>query len=460
MHNAKLKHGYDVRDYLSQSQEMSVRMELLRGLLDKVVPIPADWVAGRTASAAKTGGVLVQLVECISYAELRNQWRKVMRWIPGLDKALTVMLATAVSTECVGDQLWVKIVGPPSCGKTTLAEAMAVARKYVKSTDTCSGLVSGYQTDREGSENLSFVKKLNNMTWIVQDGDTLLTEPNLNRILAELRAFYGRVLRVNFKNKMSADHEGYNTTFILLGTESLRQLDSSEMGERMLDCQVLSEMDEDLEREIAMRKSYQAKQHLSMSANGEPESRDDPQMLLTKQMTGGFVEYLRRNAQSLLNCVHMDDEAHERVVDMAMFVSYMRSRPSRKQEESVHRELCFRLVSQFTRLANCIAAIWSRGSVDKECLALAQSVAIDTARGRTLEIARALREAGTEGMEAKQLGVVTGHTLDSEAKYLSHLKRLKAVEVFLYGAGSVRPRWRLTERMTRLFDSVAGGLNA
>lgn len=453
-----LPDGYDVRDAMKAGgTSLQGKAEALAGLLAKVAPIPDDWVQGRARKAVKKGSAELECLPCQEWKVLRDAWRKALRWIPGLDRALATMLATVTSTESVGDQLWVKIIGPPSCGKSVLCEALAVNRKYCMPKSTIRGLFSGYQVDREGVEDTSLAPQLKNKTLITKDGDTLLQMPNLPQILAEFRDLYDRVSRTHYRNKMSRDYEGLSVTWILCGTESLRYLDSSELGERLLDCVIADTLEAEVEDAIALRKAYQADRELAYKSDGHPETRDSPEMVLAKQLTGGYVEYLRENAQDLLARVEAPDAALRYCVTLGTLVAYMRARPSKRQDETAQRELSFRLVSQHVRLAKCLAVVLNRRTLDDEVMARVRQVALDTARGRTLTVIRYLAEAGDKGLSAGWLANACHSTDDKKRTYLTFLRRIGAVELFTSRATPESPprqRWRLTERLSTLYHEV------
>lgn len=451
------KSGYDVRDFLTQGSTILDRIDLLKHLFDKVEAVPADWIAGRSGNAVKRGGTELELLDCYDWKTLRLAWRKAMKWIDGLDRALACMLATILSTESQGDQLWIKVVGPPSCGKSVLCEAISVNRKYVLPKSTIRGLFSGYQTDREGKDDSSLAPRLKNKTLVTKDGDTLLQMPNRSQILAEFRDMYDRVSRTQYRNKMSRDYEGISLTWILCGTESLRELDTSELGERMLDCVIIDKMDEDLENEIALRKAYQADADLSYKSDGRADSRDSPEMVAAKRLTGGYIEYLRENAQDFFSRTPMSHEMKLRCVTLGTFVAFMRSRPSEKQEEVAQRELNIRLVSQLTRLAKCLAVVLNRKEVDEEVMARVRQVALDTARGRTLGLCKILYEKGDRGAGTDALATITCHSREKEWKFLNHLRKLGAVKQFDAKMGEglgTRKHWRLTPRLRQLCEEV------
>ena len=454
------KPGWDLRDHLSQGKTPGERVKLLGELLGKVQPIPEDWIKGRSRASIKGGHTELETMTCTEWKPLINSWRKAMKWSPsgeGLDHALAVMLASALSTETMGDQLWVRIVSPPASGKSTLCEALSTAKKYVKAVSTIRGFHSGFQTDRDGVEDNSLLAQLQNKTLVLKDGDTLLQSPNLDQILSEARDVYDRVSRTSYRNKASRDYEGINMTWILCGTSSLRQLDTSELGQRFLDCVIMDGVDDELERDINHRVVHRTIRNMGVLANGTAETRDDADLVQAKRLTGGYVEHLRKNADTLLSSITISDEAADRCIDLGTFVAYLRARPSKRQSESVEREFSTRLVIQHTRLAGCLAVVLNKKEVDAEVLERVKRVALDTARGRTLEIARHLYQEGDAGCEVKALEIWTGEGQDALRRLLKFLRRIRVAEPFTVKEGkglSARPRWRLTQRVRELYKRV------
>ncbi len=478
--NPDLPSGHDVRDTLTYpdyregsngngeglaalpeavSRGLAARVEACEGLLSKLYPVPEEWLNGRRrASKGSDGAVALEPAKCCEYRKLRMAWRKALKWTPGLDHALTIMLASVASTKSMGDQLWIKVIGPASCGKSTLCEALNVAQDYVISKDTFTGLSSGYQTDDAGSENLSLVTKIKDKTLIINDGDTLLQLPNLPAVISQLRAFYGRNLRTAYKNKMSMDHEGYNTTIILCGTSSLRKLDQSELGERFLDVVIMEKIDEELEDEILLRVAYRADRNVGQEMGDDLESQQEPAMIEAMALTGGYVEWLRKSAGQKIDRIENPDWAVRKCTRLAKFIACMRARPSMHQEETAEREFGSRLTSQLVRLAKCLALVLNRDSVDKTVMARVQQVTLDTGRGKTLALTAHLYDADEDGMEHKSLSLATSMSEQRTRSLLRFLRAIDVTEVFRKkGASKLQGtlRWRLTERMTRLYREVA-----
>lgn len=344
-----------------------------------------------------------------------------------------------------------------NCGKSTLCEALSVNKKYIVAKSTLRGFHSGYQTDAGGEEDHSLVAKLFNKTLVTKDGDTLLQSPNVKQILSEARDVYDRTSRTSYRNKASRSYEGINMTWLLCGTSSLRELDSSELGERFLDCVIMETIDDDLEDEILLRKAHQAERALAFEADGTIETQNDPDMTLAMRLTGGYVSFLRENARDLLAEVTIPDPSLRRCIQLGKFVAYMRARPSKSQEEKAEREFATRLVSQLVRLSKCLAVVLNRKTVDEEVLRRVTKVALDTSRGRTLEIAKWLYQAGDEGLDHKPLAMYTNQEPAKELILLRFLRRIGAVETFsrkINGVLSTTPRWRLTPKLRELYKEV------
>jgi hypothetical protein len=464
-YDPQLPDGHDVRDVLTGVADAVVGPEMrphqIQYLFDLLKPVPSEWTAG----AARKGSVAIECLPCRTWAELKLQWRKALSWTPGLNRALSVMLASITSTESVGEQLWIKVIGAPSSGKTTLAEALGVARKYVLPKDTFTGLTSGYQTDKDGTgENLSLVTKLRGKTLIINDGDTLLQLPNRAQILSQLRAFYSRNLRSSYGNKMSADHEGYNTTIIICGTEALRLIDDSELGQRTLDCTI--PIDEATELEILWRVANREERNLGQLSDGKVETRFDEAMVKAMRLTGGYVEYLRGNAQRLLAAVTMSDEVKHRCITYGRFVAFMRARPSKRQDEVAEKEFAARLVAQLIRLAKCLAVVHNWTEVDEEVMTLVRQVALDTARGNTFRAVRAVYRTQGFGCSVADLAATCYVGEDRQRTVLLFLKRLGVLTTRLEKKGYPPPGrtfWVLTPTMSTLYRKVvanAGVANA
>lgn len=454
-----LKSGYDLRDYFLQESTLAGRVKLLSGLFDRVVPIPDDWVGGRTGAAAATGSVEMQLLPCDNWETLTNSWKKAMKWIDGLDHALAAMLAAASSTMMVGDQLWLKIIGPPSCGKSTLAEALSTNKQYTLAKSTIRGFHSGFQSNREDTNDNSLLALANGKCLITKDGDTLLKAPNFDQILSEARDIYDRKSRTHYRNAQARDYEKINMPWLLMGTSALREMDASELGARFMDVVVMEGIDNDLEDEILYRVANRSARNAATEVDETAEGQLDEALVEAYQLTGGYLSYLRENAKTLTAEVEKSDDAIRQCIDLGKFVAFVRARPSKKQDETVEREFGARLVSVIVRLATFLAITINRKSLDEEVMRRTRLIALNTARGVTLNLIAALAPYKTEGTVPATLVLALGEQNNKVILLLRFLRKIGAVEQYtnqaMKGSKIVNvPRWRLTKTMMGLYTRI------
>lgn len=449
-----LPSGTDLRDlFKTAGNTLGKRIEALDGILGRITLSPTDWLK-EVPEGLKTAPneTAIQCIPCDSYKTLINAWKKALKWTEGLDCALTVMLASISSVRLVGDQLWVKVLGPASCGKSTLCEALSINSKYVLAKSTVRGFHSGYGD----GEDCSLISQLRDKTLITKDGDTLLQSPNLGQILSEGRDLYDTVSRTSYRNKASRDYIGVRMTWLLCGTSSLRSIDSSELGERFLDCVIMEGIDDELEDEILTRVANRVARNMSLEATQEISTQYEPEMANAMGLTGGYVNHLRQNITGLMGSLEVSSEALHYCTRLGKFVAFMRARPSSRQDETAEREFAARLVSQHIRLAMCLACVMNKKSVDSEVLARTRKVALDTARGKTIEIARHLFHS-EDGLEPRSIALYTSMRESDVRNLLRFLKKIEVVEVFLKRPAkgiTGKPTWVLTERMKKLWRQV------
>jgi hypothetical protein len=458
-HNRKLHHGYDVRDAIARiGANTNLRVKYLGEVLNKVRPVLEEWTE-KTPRWGEQKDKPLDPLPCQEWSELVNSWRLAMKWHQGLNDGLAVMLACAASTKTPNDQLWIKVMSPPSTGKSTLAEGLAVARKFVKPVSTLTGLVSGHKGKNGSTDDHSLIVQAHMKCLIVKDSDTLLQMGNLDKIMSEMRDVYDGTIRTYFKNDQSRDYENVLMTMCLCGTSALRKLDESELGQRFINFDMMDRIDLDQERAIVRKRIRQATMSLKLNGEEGQWRRDTPEERHAKQLTGGYLIYLRENMLALLDSIHVSPEVELRIEDLAIFVAHARARPSKRQDEvDAHRELSARLGVQLHKLATCLAIVMNRKEVDAEVMRVVTKAALDTSRGRVLQLIRLLHESGEQGSETKTL---SGLTHDSGQKFhalLRFMRELGIIEPFSRKIGKVtsKPKWRLTDTMRALYEEVIG----
>ncbi len=452
-----LPSGYDVRDHLSKSKTTNGRIEQAGELMKKVVAIPEDWIQGRSKEQIEKGATDLELLPCHKWTDLVKVWRKTMQWTEGLDRGLSVCLACICSTKAIGQQLWIKLIGPPSSGKTTLVEALGTSKKYVVMRSSIRGFHSGFRSERgSDKEDNSLIAQLLDKTLVTKDGDTLMSSPQLPLILSEARDLYDGSTSASYRTGRNNIYEGLRITWILCGTSSLRKLDSSELGERFLDCIVMRGIDDELEDSVLWQVVNKANRSMSFESNGQVQHQKHPDRTKAMQMTGGYVEYLRANATQLLKKVKFPHEKLKECALLAKFVSYMRARPSKTQTETAEREFSPRLAEQLVRLAKCLAVVLNKREVDDEVMRRVAMVACDTSRGRSLKIVHKLYEEDKPRSD-RALAIDIGDT-DSNTKHL--IVFLRKIGVVKRVTSNGMTKYKLSNLMHRLYTLVDRQVNS
>jgi hypothetical protein len=460
-YDPKHKSGFDVRDFLcmgddEKKKSLNGRIEQFTFLKKELIkPIPADWIQGRSKKAVMAGNMDVECVPCDKYKTVEDQFKKAVRWSPGWRKTLVAMFSSIISTNTVGEQLWFRVIGPPSCGKTTLCEAISIARDFVVPKSTMRGFHSGYKTDAAGEEDHSLIDTLRDKTFVLKDGDTILKTENLGQILSEARDIYDRASRTHYRHGLKRDYEAINMTWVLCGTTSLRALDTSELGERFLTVVMVRDVDPDLEYQIQLSILDRVSETKAQESKGTSSTSIPPKELKARQLTGGYVNYLRQNAILLLEEVKFPKNMKPPVAKLAKLVAFMRARPSPKQVEQAQKELSYRLTFQLGRFACCAAAVLNKKAVDREIIQLTKEIAFDTCEGVTFNMAQGMYKGKHDvGMDVRGIATVTG-LADSEVRRLiKFMLKIGLIETFTTNKANIgNVRYRLTEEVRELIKT-------
>ena len=174
---------------------------------------------------------VVEDFSCDSYDKALDSFSQAFFTTKDMRAALAMTMASIYSINIDGEQLWLKIIGPPGCGKTRIAKAVS-ASDHVMNLSTFTGLHSGWKDGEEKDAGL--VPELKGRTLIIKDADALLRQPNIEKIMSELRDFYDKDTSVRYKNRQQFSYQDIRSTFIMLGTQVLRRADQSFLGERLL----------------------------------------------------------------------------------------------------------------------------------------------------------------------------------------------------------------------------------
>ena len=454
--------GWDIRDQLTHNGSP---VRSLQNMLERVVEPPKDWLEGNNGSAEKKNDLVPK--HCEKFSEVRASWEKALRWTPGLDNTLAVMLATSGSTLLQGDQIWLRVIGPPGSAKTTLCEAMTVSETIVPismQTGFHSGWRGGKGDGDEKGKSASLIPRIDRKTVIIKDGDTLLTSPNLSQTLAELRDIYDGVSRAIYRNKTEAAYSGLRITFIIAGTKSLSRLNRSFLGDRFLDCIIYDrerDANPELEKDILNRSASQALRRMRSAHDGTSDNLNEERMSDAMRLTAGYLEYLRDNCEDLINQIDFPMKMETLCTELGTAVAFLRARPDKEDEdEDQEVELATRLTSQFVRMTACLCMALNKKKPDKEVIKIVKKVARDTGRGLNYKIINNVLQ--TEGgMDVKSLASVTRKSETAVRTRLQFLREIGVMKTQSRNNNSgVRGRnrhyWIVTREAKRVFNKLKG----
>jgi len=416
-YDPKLVDKFDIRDALSQDVKSGLEL-----IYNRLVFPPEKWV--EEMSAVKPNPHKLKPMRCTSFNELRREWKKAFHWTSALDSGLACVLACSASTRLKGDQLFLRLMGPPGTAKTTLCEAVCVSELCTVPISVTTGLHSGVRR-RKDSKSKDFIDEIRDKMVVFKDGDTLLTAPNLSQILSDIRDIYDGATRARYKNSETKEHLGQRTPFLIAGTRTLLQLNRSFLGDRFLDCHIHRKgLNKEAEDEIVTS----AIQSQIDTMRSDHKGIMDPKLVIPYRKTGGYAEYLREVIHKEICDISVPTGCMQYWKSLGIMVSYMRARPDKnaEEEDSSEVELATRLGKQFTRLAMCLTVVLNLKSAnDARVNRILNCVATDTSHGLSKKICQMMFHKHNKGLGIKQLAIGCGV---SETKMREHLRFLREIQ--------------------------------
>lgn len=401
-HTEDLADGYDVRDLCNTLKPDQVLKFLKDHSFDYLLPKKKRTVKQNKKEEEET----IEPLECTSFEELCKVYEEHLHFSKQMRDTLAIMLATIVSTELPEDPLWIRVIGPPGSGKTTLAEACSVARKWITPLSVLTGFHSGFVDMEDRSKDTSIINELMGKTIIMKDADTLVKSGRRDTVMSELRDMYDGSTRAAYRNQKRNNYENVRITFILCGTGSLRALSKDTyLGERFLDCEIIDEtFDATPIIAAAMSNAWSAFTSYDPKPKEDHEAKSEDSSLIIKRKTFGYIKYLKENFTSLTK-PSISPENKKSIESLAVFLSYMRARVQRTGESMDYRpqiEVGGRLSKQLSKLVYCTSLVHQKDKVDQDIMALARKMVLDTCKSFQFEITNCLINR-PEGLSVQQL---------------------------------------------------------
>jgi hypothetical protein len=451
-HHPELPDGFDLRD-VHKLFSPTQAIKLLDDLLEKVKVVPNG--------KSEESQVMLEPIHRATFGQLVADYHHSLHFTKQMEETLALMLAVCLSTDLGGEQLWFRVIGPPGSGKTTLAEALSAAREYTFPTSLLTGFHSGYTGGHHGpQEDASLLPKMQGKTVIIKDADTLVNSTGRDRILSELRDIYDGTSRSNYRNRISNNYEDIRMTFILCGTDELRGLNRSFLGERFLDCEIFNDGETRPFLEMAIDNAMRKVTASILPKEDEAISED--RMTILKQTTYGFLKHLKTTL-STMSPPTLTTDSRERLLALGELLSYLRARVKREVGgEIAYRprpELATRLVGQLTKLAITLSLVFNKPTIDDDVCHLIAKVVMDTAKGLHREVIEELIRTG--GCAAKQLELAVRIPETSIRTMLNDMLELGMVQRRSRPNNSGQGGrdlhiWELTPKVTKLWQLATG----
>lgn len=368
----------------------------------------------------------IEPIPCTRFRDLKEAFAKPLYFPQIMEDTLVAMLAVCASTTVPGDQLWLRVIGPPGSGKSTLAEALSAAKEYIYPVSVFTGIHSGFKDPKGGKrQDNSLMPKLLNKTTIVKDADTLLSSSTRDATLAQLRDIYDGTSRAQYLNKISNNYDSIRSTWIVCGTDELRSTNRSFLGDRFLDCEVFEEGDTQSFLDMAMTNAIKQTEQKAGTKDNPAKS----QFHELQAITYGYLQHLKDTVEAK-DPPPIPENFQHRIGDLARFLAAMRTRVNRKKLGSLSYrpriEIPTRIVSQLSRLAIYSAVVLGRKRVDATSFRIVRKVVMDTSKGFPLEIVSLIRKQ-PNGLSIKQLMGPLGMSETETRRQLDDLKILEIV---------------------------------
>lgn len=409
-------------------------------LLNKAVDPPKEWFENvKGVKKDEERGITVEPLPCTSFHELVEAWKDTrdqpngkkgaLRWTDRYDIGLSTMLAVASSTMLPESQVWLRIIAVAGSGKSTLCEGVACNASHTFATSVFTGIHSG---DSKDGVDKSLIPLINGRTFLINEGDTLLKQPNKEQLMSELRDLHFGISRCSYRNGKVETYDNIRTTVMIAGTPTLRGLNSSALGDRFLDISIYEKESKLAETRLVTNVSRMASQNIvnfkrnKELLNGHNKNYLSPEKIHAYRMTAGFLDYLRDGMDSgeFTHGIEIPNWYDAECERLGKIVALMRTRSGKGDEDHTEPELHTRLTTQLNKLGICQAVVLGT-PIDKEVMRRIATVAYDTCYGKPFHILNLLSE---EPMEVPMLANRLCCGQETVRKYLSLLRSIGCVQ--------------------------------
>ncbi len=347
------KEGYDVNDLSRDKKSFAFDF-----IMDSMQSI--DSIKTSTPSVSE----IIPDASCQSFEDLCDACKEIYYFTDDMRSLLHLLITTLYSLKIEGEQLWVRVIGPPGSSKTTIAKISGASDLAVMRS-SFTGILSGWKDD--DPSDASLIPMITGKALIVKDGDALLQLPNVKQILSQLRDFYDKFISATYLNRVSYEYENIRSAFIFCGTHALRNMDNAALGERFLDFELrVTNADRDQITKAAIRTQ---EEEASNGCSKEPT---------IAAKAKNFIDNILLNMEGVAK-LHQDDRDALEV--FGKIISYMRAPVERNRSGELlyppSPEVPSRISKQMVKLYQCAPLIFGKYEPDTSTYDLARHVTGD-----------------------------------------------------------------------------------
>lgn len=387
----------------------------------------------------------VEPLFCPSFEALVESCRSKLHFTQGLENSLAILLAVNLSVSLGGNPLWIYLVGPPSSGKTTLADIMAASHPYCISKSKITGIFSGWKGSKDDP---GMLPKFQNRTLIIKDFTTILALPPgvQEGLFSQLRDVYDGDADVSYLNGQSFSYRNIKFSIVACTTDEIRAWNRTALGERFLHVEIDSHWDED---GTLNRFDSGTEEHMMSAMNNTVQAIINPNgstgkidLKEPKCLCWGLLEHLHHQIESdkgyitrLGDNIMKDEPFMLYVNDLAKWCSLARTHVNRDRGQDLayrpRPELGLRLASQLVKLSIALCIVFQIETPDQRVIDIIRKVALDTSIGFQLEIMLHIaHHPDAQGLSKDQLAGPDRANISGTqmSRWLSDLMEIKVIQ--------------------------------
>lgn len=379
---------------------------------------------------------------CDTFEHLLDNYGETLHLTAGMIDTLSVMLAVNLSLKLGDVPIWAYIIGPPSSGKTTLADCVAAAHPYCYSVSKITGVFSGF---RGPGGDASLLPKFQDRTVIMKDFTSILKLPpgTQDTIFGELRELYDGSANVHYRNRINRTYNNIRFAMLACVTDTIRAYNHTELGERFLCVEIDSWWTPD---GFMGRYESGSGDHIDRAMDNmlgaicDVDASTSGKLIPQKNHTFGLLESLHKMVESdpqyvstVADNVRGNAEFKRLIANLSQWVSLARANVERDRHQGLlyrpRAELGLRLAKQLIKLAISLCLVFRIYEPDERVDRIIRKVALDTAISFQLEIMLALAHCtDPNGLTNSMISQVLNISPTSVARHLADMRELNIIK--------------------------------